>query len=527
MRHGQTYLHTEKFILFIFFIVSVSFLPALELFSDGTDFSLAMATLGISHPPSYPVQVLLSSFFKYMPIGNMAFKVNLFSNLTAVIFMWMLWKLYDGEIEDKLCLSFLIFFSATYFQNMHNGEVYILNLICCYSIYFFYDKFDDIRYFYTSAFIFGLGLAVHHTIIFIAVFIIIISIVEKRRISLKHLLGGIFFILLGFSVYLYMPLRALANPLWNWGNPKNLFLFLNSLLRHDFQGELEPRDLPTIMDQVISFNPFSEFGSFVGIAILFGLLLVALKKPKTFMRMSMFVAVFFLGTIIVLGNDRLSSFERSEVYSVFFLPAYVMLVMLFIEAIKDLKNKKNKLLIILIVLFFSLYNFTQKITKMFDYAYVTFPHDYARTTLAMLPRKNSVLIVQGGEKDFPIFYNQKICKFREDVKVISLAFLGKIWNLQDSLKDGVAFNVGAIGEKDEKLAIIKSVILFQKEVSGKRVFTNVYDKDALPSSIRWQQNGFFQEAFNGEKLNLSLIRGRSIPGGKGFIENILFLNSYK
>jgi hypothetical protein len=56
-----------------------------ELFDDSLEFQLVAPTFGIAHPTGYPLYVLLGGLWSRVlfPVGNWAWRMNLFSALAA------------------------------------------------------------------------------------------------------------------------------------------------------------------------------------------------------------------------------------------------------------------------------------------------------------------------------------------------------------------------------------------------------------------------------------------------------------
>ncbi len=52
---------------------------------DSGDFIMGVLTLGIVHPPGYPLYTILGHLFSYLPLGDPAFRVNLFSALWGAL----------------------------------------------------------------------------------------------------------------------------------------------------------------------------------------------------------------------------------------------------------------------------------------------------------------------------------------------------------------------------------------------------------------------------------------------------------
>ena len=61
------------------FLVYLKTLTPTIYAGDPSEFAATSYLLDISHPPGYPLYNLLSKLFTYLPIGNVAFRVNMFS----------------------------------------------------------------------------------------------------------------------------------------------------------------------------------------------------------------------------------------------------------------------------------------------------------------------------------------------------------------------------------------------------------------------------------------------------------------
>ena len=60
---------------------------------DSAEFSAALGTLGLPHSPSFPLYVLTGHLFSKLPIGNVAFRTNLFSAFLASVSLVLLYYL--------------------------------------------------------------------------------------------------------------------------------------------------------------------------------------------------------------------------------------------------------------------------------------------------------------------------------------------------------------------------------------------------------------------------------------------------
>jgi tetratricopeptide (TPR) repeat protein len=134
-------------------------------------------------------------------------------------------------------------------------------------------------FFWAAAFIFGLSLGTYGAIIlYLPAFLVFCFLADNHWYRQpKVLLLGFFFFVVGFSVYLYLPLRSSTNPFLDWGEPRTLSRFLNHLMdakdsSHNVTfpwfslPNLAWESFKVLSDQ---FTPFGILLAFLGAAMLF------------------------------------------------------------------------------------------------------------------------------------------------------------------------------------------------------------------------------------------------------------------
>src|ERR671913_320170 len=73
-------------ILFIaVFMLYVHTLASSLLYGDSAEFQTIAYTLGVGHPTGYPIYVLLAKLFTFLPAGDIAYRVNLFSAVCSAL----------------------------------------------------------------------------------------------------------------------------------------------------------------------------------------------------------------------------------------------------------------------------------------------------------------------------------------------------------------------------------------------------------------------------------------------------------
>jgi len=183
---------------------------------------------------------LLAKAFTFLPLGSIAFKVNLFSLVFAcltLVFLYLSTNLFleivfgPGESRTLASLfpALLMAFSEPFWYHALVAEVYTLHaFFTCLIIYLLlqWKMKEDLRFLYAVAFFYGLSAGNHATVAFYLPAIVLLFFAWERKARFKNLLVSSLIFLIGFSVYLYLPIRSLAEPTIDWGNPETFQGFL-------------------------------------------------------------------------------------------------------------------------------------------------------------------------------------------------------------------------------------------------------------------------------------------------------------
>ncbi|MEL6181923.1 MAG: DUF2723 domain-containing protein, partial [Myxococcota bacterium] len=219
--------------------------------------------MGIPHPPGHPWYTAATNPFGLFPWGSIALRMNLASGFFTAVACATLATVARRQLERlgltapraavaSLCGALLAGSSyALWFQGVR-AEVYALHLATVTLLVALTIEMDaqardrgraDARLLYGMALVSGLGLANHHYLMIFAG-IVVLGLMLSRT-SLRGLLlsprglWGFGFGLLGFMVYLVLPLRAARNPYINWGNLRTLDDFIWMVTAQAFQKSVE------------------------------------------------------------------------------------------------------------------------------------------------------------------------------------------------------------------------------------------------------------------------------------------------
>ncbi len=202
---------------------------------DSGELCLDIPTLGIAHPPGYPLLMLLGKLFLILIPGNVAFLLNIFSGLLASvavgigahvarILIFPAGKRGDLRAIVISALAAAIWgYSNALWATAVGMEVYSLAaclfLLSLYSLLRYHETRLH-RYILLSIYFFCLGLTNHLTIA--ALVIPIVYVMIKEKVPLKIWLLSAFFFALTIALYLYIPLRSAQNPIADWNHPTTL-----------------------------------------------------------------------------------------------------------------------------------------------------------------------------------------------------------------------------------------------------------------------------------------------------------------
>jgi tetratricopeptide (TPR) repeat protein len=214
---------------------------------DSGELAVAATTLGIAHPPGYPLWTLLGRLATMVLPGTPAVSLNLFSAICAAgaagILALVLTMLTERRLASAgVALAFA--FARAVWVNAVVVEVYALNLLLTLAALAaaLAARRGSARLFLLAAYLLGLGAANHPFALLAGPFVVALALAPAARAPessdarIRRLLpmGALF--LLGASVYLYLPVRWAAGPAMNWGGIRNLAEIWDHVTRSQYGG---------------------------------------------------------------------------------------------------------------------------------------------------------------------------------------------------------------------------------------------------------------------------------------------------
>jgi hypothetical protein len=217
--------------------------------ADTLEFQVVAANLGVAHPTGYPLYILLGKLFTWLPLKNVAWRVNLsaatFAAAAAVALYGIVHRLTDRPLLSLLsALAFA--FSHTFWSQAVMAEVYTLhNLLVAVILGLLLRGRTEgdargagrARRWQAIMFLTGLSLTNHLTTALLVPALGVALLRDRPEFRAGEWLtaGGLF--LLGLSVYLFIPLRW---PALNDGQAMALRDFAIYVTGGQFHGALDP-----------------------------------------------------------------------------------------------------------------------------------------------------------------------------------------------------------------------------------------------------------------------------------------------
>jgi hypothetical protein len=189
---------------------------------DSAELSAGAYLLGIVHAPGSPTFLLLGHLFTWLPFGDAGYRVNLLSTCAAAAAIGFvhatLWRM---TREHLLALTGALYLATTYYfwVSALAAELYALHaMFVAALLWLAVDWHEDRRpvVFYSFCLLYGIGLGNHLSLSVLAPGFAYLVLAATPRPGLRRLSIGAVCVVAGWSVYLYLPLRAAAGVSMNY-----------------------------------------------------------------------------------------------------------------------------------------------------------------------------------------------------------------------------------------------------------------------------------------------------------------------
>jgi tetratricopeptide (TPR) repeat protein len=455
------------FLFSFFLVIYILTLCPTVFWWDSGEFIANIAVLGIPHRPGFPIYILLGKFFSLFPLFNLAFKINLlsalFSAFSLLIFYFAFWEILNlfftpmAQKKTEAIVSASTFvlvlgFTYSFWIQAVRAEVYSLSLLFFSLLLYLslrYLATGHLKYIYLFFFILGLGLGNHHLSLLSTTpalfFLLLCSPAHNKSvihnfsfvINLRRLPLYVLFLLLGLSIYLYLPLRSSGNPVLAWGDTKSISGSASSVFALESLKNLNLDFLSNIWEKISGIIRlfFDQLTWVCFLISLVGVIFLT-KYGKRILIFLIFLilcncaSVIFVATEFISTNLDLHGYLLSSLFGLAF--SYGLGVLLIADRVRNRSSflRRFALIIFLLISFIPL-------SRHFTYADLSnnrIAYNYGYNTIHDLD-SNSIIFVDNVNLNFILRELQYAEGIRKDLKIIDRGRLNFPWYADQKRKE--------------------------------------------------------------------------------------------
>ncbi len=423
-----------------------------DLMSDDSGEMIAGSwTLGLPHPPGYPLFDLLGRLFSFVPVGSIAFRYNLFSALLGLGAVLLTAKTALRLVQDRRGFSksvwiapglamgtgLLLVFNRGFFAQALSakGAVYTLTLVLA-SFWVWWrvrhgKKGLNEPEGYLLLFLWALGLTNHwQTVILFIPFLGFWFWTSHWTFSFKKLAWALTSLGIGISPYLYLPLRACKAPFPCWGDPTTPREFFWVVSRGLVKGtESYFHLLSFYLESSREILKVLWFYWCPGFFLLACVGIYFIFREKLGWGFSLLSLYFPLVAAIASVHEPQSIDYLLNVYLVPVSGVWALLgfwgfLILFEKLFRSYGRRAGAAVFILFGITLGFWGFS--VFHLENKRFYTLAGDFGKNVLKLAPR-NSVLAAGTDQYVMPLFYDQFVLGLRRDILVTPDIFLVHGW----------------------------------------------------------------------------------------------------
>lgn len=409
---------------------------------DSGELIAAAYCFGVPHPPGYPLWTILAGIsLRALPLGTVAWRVNVFSGFCSALAVGLLAvTLRELGLRwwSSLAASLAVAFGAVLWSQSVIAEVYALHALCFAAALWTVVRWERTRrssYLVVASAVIGLGMCNHHLMAFSAIGLAGWVLCRWPRVLLRPLVisacVGAFAVAL--TPYGYLYVRAQADPVLNWGEPKTAPALIDHVARRQYRSTdpskaVPPKSLSNYTGELstIGLYVLREPTPYLALFALPGIVWM-LRRHRKLALLWGWLTVAHVGLYLAfvgVGTDRGSLW----CCKVFFIAQYLTMALPTAFGIESVANwigdglrtaapTKRVLPLCpaiaapLLVLLPLSRHWPENNYRNYWYA-----EDHARNMLAcMLPR--GIIFPTGDHNTFPLIYMTQVEKLRPDITI--------------------------------------------------------------------------------------------------------------
>lgn len=309
------------------FVVYLATLSRGVLGGDAGELQFVPPILGLTHPTGYPLQVLLHYIWSFVPIGSVAYRLNLLDAgfaATAVGVVVALTRSLGAGHAGAALAGLSLAFGELWWSQAVRGDKYTLNGLFLALVLWLFVRWRSkptVARLALLAGVFGLSLTHHRSMLLVTPALVVgVLLSGWRPRSVRELAGLALLVCAPLLLYAYLPwaaARGLPPGSWPINTPTDFVEFLldrgyTSALRPDaaFQGRL-------LEEAWVLVRSFGPLGAALGVL---GLLALTLRNRVD----ALVLALAFAPQAILGASYLLESNYQLPRHWVFYLPGFLI-----------------------------------------------------------------------------------------------------------------------------------------------------------------------------------------------------------
>ncbi|HCJ66195.1 MAG TPA: hypothetical protein DHV62_02420 [Elusimicrobia bacterium] len=430
--------------------------PGLVAYRDAGEMVTVSKTLGIAHPPGYPLYSIIGKLSTFFPLGNIAYRVNLVSLIAGALTVSMLFLAlsYLVDLPTVVISALLLATGYLHWYLSTVQEMYSLNILftvlliyLIFRLWFMVYSLPSLTtnhypltiHSYLFFFLFGIALGNRMDILLTLpgfAYLFYRKLKTENFMSLPNhpitqsLITFSFFVI-GFSVYLYLPIRSASGPLLDWNHPADLARFWATLSRKTHGGTLDllsqgyaqgANFLPTI---VFYFQCLAREYFYLGLPVgIFGLF--HLYKKQRNLAIATFLSWVVSGPVFVYLSNLPPNPHALAILEAHFLLSFIF-YLLWIGFGISVLGKYGKIIFLPIIALNFVIHYPQVIKRN-----NFFVLDYSRNLFSLL-EPDSIIVTREDVQIFSLWERQIVRNKRPDLTVIAQGLSASPW-YQEEIK---------------------------------------------------------------------------------------------
>jgi hypothetical protein len=215
------------------------------LWGDSAEFQTLSYTLGMTHPSGYMTQIMLGKLFTYIPVGNIAYRVNLMSaffGALALAQVYVIVRMLGGRPIPAISASMMLGLTQLFWWRALIAESYApaaSMVSTIWLLFLFWRYTQNWRYLFLAGLAGGLSIGIHSTVVMTSVSVLVIMALTTRKRTdwLGAAAGALLGLALTFSFFLYLDYRDPLSSIYNTVYRPSLSAI--GLTIHEFDTPLE------------------------------------------------------------------------------------------------------------------------------------------------------------------------------------------------------------------------------------------------------------------------------------------------